>query len=92
MAMPTHGTMKVRIRNGKTIVGTGYLDSNDSGQVWFDFSGKPYPSPLDWKFATTLTFKLAVGKERTWAASEVEYCFQSGWAGPRLVLQPAHRS
>ena len=89
--MATAGTMKVEIRNAKAIVGRGTLDSDNSGQKWFDYSGKPYPSKIDWKSATTLTFTPDMGKAQTFSASDTEYFFQGGWVGPRLVLQRAHR-
>jgi hypothetical protein len=61
--MPTAGTITVAITNAKSISGPGTLNSDNSGQMWFDFSGKPYPSSIDWKKATTLTFRPHLGKE-----------------------------
>ena len=89
--MATAGTMTVEIQNAKSVVGRGTLDSDTSGQVWFDYSGKPFPSSIDWKKATTLTFKPDLGKERTFYAKETEYFFNTGWVGPRLVLKKANR-
>ena len=89
--MPTtFGKMTVDIKNAKSITGPGTLESDNSGQVWFDFSGKPYPSSIDWKKATTLTFTPTMGKEKTYYAADTEYFFNGGWVGPRLVLQRAN--
>lgn len=86
-----NGTMKVDIANGKSISGRGALQSDNSGQIWFDYSDKPYPSSIDWKKATTLTFTPDMGKAQVFYASSTEYFFQGGWTGPRLVLQRASR-
>jgi hypothetical protein len=87
----TAGNMKVEISNAAAKTGPGALKSDNSGQVWFDYSGKDYPSSIDWKKATTLTFQPHMGKAKTYHASGTEYFFQGGWTGPRLVLQRAHR-
>jgi hypothetical protein len=57
------GTLVVDIMNGKSITGRGTLTS-DNSQVDFDYPGKPYPTSIDWKKATNLTFKPVVGKKR----------------------------
>jgi hypothetical protein len=85
--MATFGKMTVEITNAKAIVGHGDLDSDASGQTWFDYNGKPYPSKIDWKKATTCTFDPDKGKQKSWLAKDVEYFFNGGWVGPRLVLQ-----
>jgi hypothetical protein len=91
MTQTLNGTMKVEIKNAKAISGLGTLSRDTSGQIWFDFSGKPYPSSLDWKKATTLTFTPNMGKERTYYKADTEFFFNGGWVGPRLVLQKATR-
>lgn len=80
------GEMVVEIENAKSITGHGTLKSDDSGQLWFDYNGKPYPSKLDWKKATSLTFTPNIGKKRQFLASDVEYFFNGGWVGPRLLI------
>jgi hypothetical protein len=79
------GTMVVDIENAKSITGRGTLKS-DNSQVYFDYFGKPYPSSIDWKKATTLTFTPDKGKKKSYHKSDVEYFFNGGWVGPRLVL------
>ncbi len=88
----TAGEMTVDIKNGKSITGRGTLNSDITGEVYFDYGGKPYPSSLDWKKATSLTFTPDVGKKtKNYHADSTEYFFQGGWVGPRLILQRAHR-
>jgi len=89
--MPTTGQMKVELAQDKAITGRGALESDSSGQVWFDYSDRPFPSKIDWRSATTLTFVPDLGKSRSWLASDVEYFYNGGWVGPRLVLERAHR-
>lgn len=86
-----NGSMKVDIANAKSITGRGVLQSDNSGQIWFDYGDKPYPSSIDWKKATTLTFTPDMGKAQVFYASNTQYFFNSGWVGPRLVLQQATR-
>lgn len=88
--MPT-GTMTVEITQAPAITGRGSLQSDNSGQIWFDYADRPYPSPIDWKKATTLTFKPDMGKQQVFYASKTQYFFNAGWTGPRLVLQAARR-
>ncbi|NEP14621.1 MAG: hypothetical protein F6K14_31380 [Symploca sp. SIO2C1] len=80
------GKMTVELRNSKPITGPGNLTS-DVSQEYFDYTDKPYPSSIDWKQATTLTFKPDQGKEKTYLASETKYYFNAGWVGPRLVFR-----
>jgi hypothetical protein len=80
------GQMIVEFNNGKPMTGPGKLVDDGNGQVYFDYSDKPYPSTIDWKTATTLTFKPYMGKKRTFFKKDAEYFFQGGWVGPRLVL------
>jgi hypothetical protein len=87
----THGIMTVEISNGASIVGPGDLKSDSSGQVWFDYTGKNYPSRIDWKKAKNLKFKPHIGKEKSYHASETDYFFDGAWVGPRLGLQKPHR-
>ena len=42
----THGSMTVEITKGKDIIGPGNLTSDNTGQVWFDYTGKNYPTGL----------------------------------------------
>jgi hypothetical protein len=90
--MALSGTMTVDIKQGKSITGRGTLDWDNSGQVWFDYSAKNYPTSIDWKKATNLTFTPDLGKVKTYSASETEYFFNGGWVGPRLVLKRANRA
>lgn len=89
--MPIFGKLKVELTSGPAISGRGTWDSDTSGQIWFDFQGKPYPSSIDWKKATSLTFTPDMGKDKSYSASSCEYFFNGGWVGPRIVLQRAHR-
>ncbi len=84
--MQVKGKMTVNIKNGKSIVGRGLLNS-DNTEVYFDYSDKPYPSSIDWKNATNLTFEPDMGKEKYYSASETNYFFQGGWVGPRLIFK-----
>ena len=79
------GSMKVELTNARAIVGTGTMNSDNAGQVWFDYDGKPFPSKIDWRSATTLTFTPSMGKASTSFASDWEYLFNGQWLGPRLV-------
>jgi hypothetical protein len=87
----TFGVMEVALKNAKSIKGPGTLKSDESGQVWFDYSGKDYPSSIDWKKATVLTFTPSMGNVQTFWGSETEYFFNSGWVAPRLVLKKPDR-
>lgn len=87
----TSGVMEVALNNAKPIKGRGTLNSDNSGQIWFDYSGKPYPSKIDWKNATVLTFTPDMGSVKTFWASDTQYFFNGGWVGPRLVLKKADR-
>ncbi len=89
--MHLFGKMKVDITNAKSITGKGTYNKDNSGQIWFDYSGRPYPSIIDWKKATSLTFTPNMGKEKYFHKNDTEYFFQGGWKAPRLVLQRATR-
>ena len=84
----TVGQMTVEIRNGKAITGRGRLSEEIGGEVYFDYAGKPYPSSVDWKRATSLTFTPDVGKKtKQWFAANDMYYFQGGWVAPRLLIE-----
>lgn len=83
----TFGSMTVEITNGPSITGPGNLNEDNGGRIWFDYTGKDYPSSIDWKKATNLTFTPGMGKVRNFTKPPAQYFFNAGWVAPRLVLQ-----
>jgi hypothetical protein len=81
-----NGEITVTFSSGPKQVGRGTLKDWKDGklQAYFDYSGKPYPTKIDMKKATGITFKPDMGKEITF--STWTYMFQSGWAAPRLLV------
>lgn len=81
---PVSGTITVTFSQGKASVGTGTLSDAKGPQPYLDYSGKPYPSSIDMKTATAVSFAPHIGK--TVNFSKWKYYFQSGWVGPRILV------
>lgn len=82
--MATFGSITVTFSSGPAITGPGTYNTDDPSQLYLDYSGKPYPTSIDMKKATAVSFQPSMGKKvnfSTW-----EYFFNGGWVGPRLLV------
>ena len=78
------GVIEVTFSSGPASLGHGTLNDAGGPQPYLDYSGKPYPSSIDMKKATSVSFTPHVGKKRTF--SKWEYFFNGGWVGPRILV------
>lgn len=83
----TSGTITVTFRSGPASVGRGTLSDAGGPQPYLDYSGKPYPSSIDMKKATAVSFAPDMGKTRHF--SKWSYFFNGGWVGPRILVDGA---
>ncbi|WP_323119234.1 hypothetical protein [Burkholderia alba] len=79
-----HGKITVTFSSGKDSVGHGTLNDIDGPQPYLDYDGKPYPSSIDMKKATGVSFEPDMGKTRNF--SKWQYFFQGGWNAPRILV------
>jgi len=80
----TNGKITVTFTQGKASVGRGTYNDPAGPQPYLDYTDKPYPSSIDMKKATGVTFTPDMGKAKSF--SKWQYLFTSGWVGPRLLV------
>jgi hypothetical protein len=81
----TFGSMNVEYSSGPAMTGPGNMTA-DGSQLYFDYTERAFPSKIDWRIATTLTFTPSMGKKQVFSQSDAKYYFTGGWVGPRLVF------
>jgi hypothetical protein len=83
--MAVFGNITVTFSSGPAITGPGTYNNDDPAQLYLDYSGKPYPTSIDMKKATAVSFQPHMGK--TVNFSKWTYFFNGGWVGPRLIVE-----
>ncbi len=83
----TSGTITVTFKSGPKSEGRGTLNDANGAQPYLDYSGTPYPTSIDMKKATSISFQPDMGKARYF--SKWRYFFNGGWAGPRILVDGA---
>lgn len=81
---PVNGTITVTFSSGPKSVGRGTYNDAQGPQPYLDYAGKPYPSEIDMKKATGVSFEPDMGKEKSF--SKWRYFFQGGWQAPRILV------
>lgn len=76
------GTCTFTFRSGKQLSVSATL-SDPGGDSYIDITGKPFPTAIDMKGVTGITFAPYQGRQRDY--SSWEYLHDGQWVGPRLT-------
>jgi len=76
------GTCTFTFRSGKEVSVSATL-SDPGGDSYIDITGRPFPTAIDMKKVTGITFAPNMGRQRTY--SSWQYFYNGQWVGPRLT-------
>jgi hypothetical protein len=81
-AASLQGTCTFTLKSGKKTSNAAVL-FDPKGNSYIDITSKPFPSAIDMKNVTGITFTPHLGKEREY--STWSYLYNAGWLGPRFT-------